>query len=168
MTNAKVIQDAPRAIEVIKNSAQWLVDSGKENSKWWDPAKLSLNFFCPYAKADEFYVLLVDNQPAAAVILQAKQNMQDWSAVDGSSKPKALYIHYVAVHRDFAGQNLVKHLMDFATKLAKKQALQALRLDTNANEPKLCDLYEGLGFKRVKVLKEEGGATVLYEKRLKQ
>jgi len=161
-----IIQNTDGALSVIKNAAEWLQKTGKGHSEWWDPENMNLEFFAEYAKPDEFYVLMKSNKPAAAVILQKEQNLQDWSAVDKNKPKDALYIHYVAVHRDFAGQNLVTDLIDFAESLAKKDGIDTLRLDTDADEPKLCSLYENLGFGRVEVLEEPNSRTALYEKEL--
>src|SRR6185312_11334614 len=103
------------------------------------------------------YVVLVKGVPAAAAIIQEHQTLQDWSAVDGGTEPKALYVHYVAVARDFAGQGLPKAMLEFAASLARDKGITTLRLDTNADEPKLRGIYESCGFNEVTVLNEEHG-----------
>lgn len=55
-------------------------------------------------------------------------------------------------------------LLDLAKEIAREKSKSLIRLDTNADEPKLRELYEDYGFKAVKELDEEDGhRTVLYE-----
>ena len=163
-STTNIVQDTDIALSVLKNAAEWLQQIGKGHGEWWNPDNMNRSFFEKYTKPNEFYVLMKDNKPAAAVILQKEQNLQDWSTVDKGIHKDALYIHYVAVHRDFAGQNLVGYLIDYATRMARNEGIDTLRLDTNADEPKLCNLYESFGFKLIAILKEPEARTAIYEK----
>lgn len=158
--------DMDASIEVIRHAGAWLQETKGETSEWWDPEVVSADFLSPHAKPDEFFVAFVDGRPAATAIIQATQDMQDWSSVDGEAEPNALYIHYVATEREFASQGLVTYLMDKAIQLAKERGIPVLRLDTNADEPKLCDLYEAHDFVSVGIVPEEGHRTVLYERQV--
>jgi len=166
MEQFPVEADMPGAIDVIRHAGAWMRDNGLDNySEWWDPDKVSAEMLTSYAQPDEFFVVKVDNKPAAAVIIQAEQSLQDWSSIDKDNQPpKATYVHYVAVEREFAGQGLVSVIMDKATEIAVQQGSTVIRLDTNADEPKLCSLYEGLGFQRVGTEREGDHLTAFYEK----
>ncbi len=161
-----------KAIEVIKHAGECLKQSGKDVSYWWDPKNLSASFFNDFSKPEEFYVMVKDGKTAGAVILQTEQTLQDWSSVDGVglvNRSRAVYVHYLAVEREFAGKGISQMLLDFAKKLTREKNRYLIRLDTNADEPKLKELYEGYGFKAVGELDEEDGhRTVLYEMYLKE
>ncbi len=129
----RVYQDKAKAIKIIKDVSRWLRESGKEVSEWWDADKIDEHFFDKYAKDTDFYVLDIDGIPAATVILQEQQNLQDWSEVDGVSKPTALYVHYLSVDRKFAGSGASYMLLDVAKREAKSRGLSRIRLDTNAD-----------------------------------
>lgn len=158
-----IVQDKAKAIEIIKGVCKWLDSTGREVDDWWNADKMDEHFFDEYAQDSDFYVLEVDGEPAATAIIQAKQNMQDWSAIDGDSETRAIYIHYLCVDRRFAGQGYAQMLMDHAKELAGRNNIKLLRLDTNYDKPKLKKLYEDYGFKNVKVLDEPAHRTVLYE-----
>ncbi len=160
----EIIQDIDKTIEVLRDAGKWMKESGKPVSKWWDLKNLNKEFLLQYAKADEFYVLLLDGKPAAAAILQINQNGQDWESIDKGNSPKALYIHWLAVVSAFHGQNLSKEMVKFAIQLAKKNNCSVLRVDTNADETKLRELYLHLGFMLVGEEKEEYRTTAFYEK----
>ena len=54
--------------------------------------------------------------------------------------------------------------MEKAANIARQQGSSVIRLDTNAEEPKLCALYESLGFQRVGTEQEGDHLTAFYEK----
>lgn len=158
--------DMDAAIGLIKDVATWMNGVGLVHNEWWHPDNMNSEFFGQYASPDEFFVAKVDEQPAAAAIIQPEQTLQDWSSVDGDSHPPALYIHYVAVERSFAGRGLPGILLRHAEDLARQRGIPVLRLDTNADQPKLRRIYEDAGFEAVRILQEEHGNTVLYEKQV--
>ena len=168
MANVEVEQNLPVALEVIRHAGAWMRDTGKRNySAWWDPDRVSEEMLAPYAKPDEFYVFSIDGRAAGAAIIQREQSMQDWTAIDGTGPaPEAIYIHYVAVKREFAKMGLVGEVIAEAERVAREQGIALLRLDTNANESKLCQLYESYGFRQVGTETEGDHTTAFYEKQL--
>jgi len=160
----EVVNDVDKAILVMRDAGKWMVNSGIEVSKWWDLRNLNKEFLFQYAKAEEFYVCLANHEPAAAAILQFAQNAQDWKKIDKDKKIPALYIHWICVMRKFAGKNFTKSMIDFASEMALKKKIKYLRVDTNADEIKLRTLYEELGFKLRKIIKEDYRSTAFYEK----
>src|SRR5579872_3234367 len=151
----KIVQDVDKTIHVLREASEWMSKSGKHISKWWDLENLNKEFLLKYAKPDEFYVGLINNQPAAAAILQITQNGQDWESIDKENPPKALYIHWLAVPPAYKGQHLSQKMVDFAEKLARENNCSVVRVDTNAEEIKLRKVYEQLGFTLVGEIKED-------------
>ena len=162
----KVIQGIDKAIFVMRDAGKWLEETGKKPSKWWRLENLNRKFLLQYAKPQEFYVAQVDGKPAAVAILQFSQNAQDWQSVDKGKPRKALYIHWLCVHRDFRGKNMPKVMVDFAEQLAKEKGVEFIRADTNAEETKLRKIYEDLGFRLVAVEQEDYRKTAFYQKRV--
>lgn len=162
----KIVQDIDKAISVMHEVGKWLQDSGKNPSKWWQPQNLNQEFLLQYAKPQEFFAVLVDKKPAAAAILQLNQNAQDWKNVDKNKSQPALYIHWLCVKRQFSNQGLPKLIIDFAKQLAKNNNVNLLRVDTNAEEQKLRDLYEELGFNLVSIEQEDYRKTAFYQQSL--
>jgi len=98
------------------------------------------------------------------MVIQTTERNQSWKSVDGNKPKKALYIHWLCVHRDFAGENLPKNMIDFAAKQARRQNIKFLRVDTNAKEVKLREIYEKLGFSLMSIEQEDYRNTAFYQK----
>ena len=148
------------------DAGKWLEETGKNPNQWWQTKNLNRQFLQNYIEPDEFYVALIDGKPATSVILQTNQRNQDWSSVDKGNSPEALYIHWLSVKREFAGKNLPKVMVDFAKKKAQEKNIKLLRLDTDANEVKLMNLYKKLGFKLVGTTMEDSFKVAFFQKKL--
>lgn len=160
----KIIQDMDQAIGVMRGAGQWMKESGKNPSKWWKLENLNRTFLLRHAKANEFYVGLVGGAPAVAAVLMMIENNSDWKSVDLDHSQSALYIHWLCVERQFAGQNLPKLMVDFAERLAKKKGVILLRLDADADKKKLQRIYEDLGFRLVGTKQEDFRTSAYYQK----
>ena len=139
-------QDFGRAVEVLREVAEWLEANGKNPSEWWRPENMNREFMLGRAEPEEFYVALVRGKPAGAMILQDNERNQSWEDVDKGEKKLALYVHWLAVSRQFAGIGLPGIMLDFAQKEAQKRGFQFLRLDTSAEKKKLRKVYDDLKF----------------------
>lgn len=58
----------------------------------------------------------------------------------------AIYIHRIATHPNFRGNNCVSEIVKWAKVYAKKENKQYIRLDTVGNNLKLIDYYQKSGF----------------------
>jgi len=159
-----IIQDIDKAILVMRSAGKWLLESGKNPSKWWQLQNLNREFLLQHAEPDEFYVVLIDNKPAAAAILQNSERNQSWKSIDKQHPQLALYIHWLCVNRKYAGKNLPQILVDFACTQAKNKGLKLLRLDASADEEKLINVYKKLGFHLMGTEQEDNWTTAFFQK----
>lgn len=164
--NIKIIQDVDFALSVMRSASKWMSINGKIVSNWWKLENLNKNFLLQYAKEEEFYVGLIDNNLVVAAILQTSQNAQDWKNIDKDKSKTALYVHWLCIYHRFSGNNLPKVMIDFAEQLAKDKNINLLRCDTNAEELKLREIYEQLGFKLIDIEQEDYRQTAFYEKEI--
>jgi GNAT superfamily N-acetyltransferase len=158
-----VIQDADLAIDIMYKVGKWLVDSGLNPEEYFLPENMNHEYLLKHVEPNEFYVILIDDKPAASVVLQENQRNQSWECVDGKERKEALYIHWLAVNREWAGKGLPKVVLDLAIREAKKRGYKLIRLDTIASQPKLRKVYDDLGFKAVHIGEGEFEDTVFYE-----
>lgn len=159
-----IIQDMDKAIAVMQSAGKWMKERGKDPSKWWQLENLNQDFLLRHAKENEFYVGLVGGVPAVAAVLMLLDSNEEWGSVDADRPQRALYIHWLCVDRQFAGQGLPKLMVDFSERLAKKNGISLLRLDANADKEKLQDIYEDLGFRLVGTKQEDSRKTAFYQK----
>ena len=121
-------------------------------------------FLLKHTEPGEYCVAIINGKSAASMVIQTTERNQSWKSVDGNKPKKALYIHWLCVHRDFAGENLPKNMIDFAAKQARRQNIKFLRVDTNAKEVKLREIYEKLGFSLMSIEQEDYRNTAFYQK----
>ena len=62
------------------------------------------------------------------------------------NKDRAIYIHRIATHPNFRGNNFVQKIVGWAKIYAEKKKLQYIRLDTLGNNTKLIQHYKNAGF----------------------
>lgn len=165
--SVSIVNDMERAIALMQEAGKWLVASGKNPTKWWQPQNLNQEFLLRYLRPDEFYVVFVRGVPAAAAGLQIAPSSQgEWKTVDGDNTMSALYIHWLCVSRAFAGKAMPQMLIDFAETVARKQKIGLLRVDTNAEEAKLRNIYERMGFTLVAEQDEAYRKSAYYQKHI--
>ncbi|MBC7569108.1 MAG: GNAT family N-acetyltransferase [Spirosoma sp.] len=136
-------------LSILHEVGQWLTDSGHE---LWQPNALTAeNLFDDYT-LDNCYVMSVGETPAAGVpavetpaatfILQWKDPLYYANVPDHT----AGFIHKVAIRRQFAGQGLFAHVLDFCREQCRERGIYELQLETDATRPALMHFYERHGF----------------------
>ena len=161
-----IIQDMNLAISVMYNVGVWATKNGKDPHFYFNPKDMNAKYLIQHVNPDEFYVVLFNQEPTASCVLQEDERNQSWKCVDKSEPKKALYIHWLAVNRDYAGMGLSKIMIDFAIKEAKRRGFKRLRLDTDANEPKLTEIYKRHGFNIVHIENEDSMNIAFFEMEL--
>ena len=105
-----------------------------ENGKW---EKLS-----QYYKVNDFYIAYENDIPVACMAL-INYDPHFWPDI---VKGKSLFLHKVAVIRDYAGKGFSKELIDFAKAKAKYLGIKKLRLDCHKRRDRVRSVYEKQGF----------------------
>lgn len=116
-----------------KNFLHW----GKENIQW---AMLSRDY-----RIDDFFIAYEEEVPAACMALI------DYDPIFWPNIPKgeSLFLHKIAVKREFARKGYSKELIDYAKETAKLRNIQTIRLDCFQHNIKVRQIYEKQGFELV-------------------
>ena len=116
-----------------KNFLHW----GKENIQW---AMLSRDY-----RIDDFFIAYEEEVPAACMALI------DYDSIFWPNIPKgeSLFLHKIAVKREFARKGYSKELIDYAKETAKLRNIQTIRLDCFQHNIKVRQIYEKQGFELV-------------------
>lgn len=86
--------------------------------------------------------LLIDDKIACLWVITFSDE-QIW---EQRNKDTAVYIHRIATHPDFRGNNFVTKIVSWAKEYAKSHKKQYVRLDTLGNNIKLIEHYKNAGF----------------------
>jgi GNAT superfamily N-acetyltransferase len=96
---------------------------------------------------NELFVAYVDHEAAGTIILQEEDPLF-WSEVTDKD---ALYLHKLAIRREYAKKGLSREMLEWAQLRAQSLQKAYLRLDCAADRSKLCRFYESHGFKKLRV-----------------
>lgn len=92
-------------------------------------------------KSGLFFKLVIDNKIAGIVEITPLPD-DNWN----KDKSSALYIHKLAIRRQYANQFLGQKILDLIAELALKQNIHHLRLDCVSNNVQLKNYYQSYGF----------------------
>lgn len=131
--------DIPVLEAIFADVVNWMDDNGlhqweHENVKWHNLSRR-------YAPSD-FYIAYIDDVPGACMAL-IDHDPNFWPDIP---RGESLYLHKVAVKREFSGKGISKALIDFAKQKAMEFGIQTVRLDCHRHRHKVRELYEKQGF----------------------
>ncbi len=92
--------------------------------------------------AGQFFIADVDGEAAGAVQFQLEDQLF-WPDL---TRDDSAFIHRLVVRRRYRGLGVSTALMQWAVSRARELGKRYLRLDCDANRPKLRTLYERFGF----------------------
>jgi predicted N-acetyltransferase YhbS len=110
----------------------------------WRDEDLGPGFVAPLVAANEWIVAQANGCLVGVMSFQPR-DLAFWPDRDDG---RAFYLHKIAVRRTHAGAGVVEALIAWAAQETRALGRHALRLDC-APRPKLCAVYEGLGFLRL-------------------
>lgn len=143
------------AIALLREVGQWLADNQLE---MWQIHTLTPDNLLDQYTRDNFYVMYKGDEPAAAFILQWKDPLYYADVPDET----AGFIHKLAIRRQFGGQNLFRHILDFCQMQCLARNIHEIQLETDATRPALMRFYERNGFQPTHQRQiEEFGQTFL-------
>lgn len=126
--------------EILIDAVIWMKKNKLQNQ--WNEDTIKWNSLSKDYQINDFYIDYQNGVPAACIAI-TDLDLKYWSEIP---QGKPLYIHKLAVKREFAGKGISKELINFAKKLSLKNGINSLRLDCNLQRNKLRKLYENEGF----------------------
>lgn len=145
MTAAIVVRQAmaPDAAVIhgmLEEAAGWVDAMGVV---MWDEGELDPGRVDSEVAAGQFFIADVDGEAAGAVRFQLEDQLF-WPDLRGD---ESAFIHRLVVRRRFRGQGVSTALIRWALSHARELGKRWLRLDCDANRPKLRAMYQGFGFR---------------------
>lgn len=147
--------------DILHENAKWLLS--KDIIQWplgWlesirSEIKVSID-----AKA--FFAVEIDNEVAGVCEIKTAAE-----ALWDNSQTAALYIHKLAIRRQYSNHGLGRNILDLIKVTARQKNINILRLDCVAHNHQLREYYESYGF-NLKGIVDAGDVNLaLYEYKIK-
>lgn len=127
---------------ILEEAALWLQSTGRE---MWNEQQYSVaGLLQAYPDAD-MVLCLIDEEAVGTMVLQEEDKLL-WP----NHHEPSLYLHKLAVKRQYAGTGLSEAMVGWAKKQGSLQGKRYLRLDCAADRPRLCAFYERQGFVKLR------------------
>jgi GNAT superfamily N-acetyltransferase len=133
--------DAPVIAEALMEAAKWVEQL--DGTVMWVEGELEEDRIRAEVRAGMFVVAEIDGQLAGAIRFQLEDRLF-WPDLDGRD---SAFVHRLAVRRVFAGQGVSSALLEWTVERARALGKRYLRLDCDADRPRLRALYERCGFR---------------------
>jgi GNAT superfamily N-acetyltransferase len=132
--------DAATIQDMLEEAARWVDAMGVV---MWDEEELAPGRVTREVAAGQFFIADVDREAAGAVRFQLEDQLF-WPDL---TRDDSAFIHRLVVRRRYRGIGVSTALMRWAAFHARERGKRYLRLDCDADRPKLRMLYEGFGFR---------------------
>ena len=126
--------------QMIREAAAWVDALGVV---MWDDGELDADRIRTEVAGGMFFLAVVGGEVAGAIRFQLEDRVFWPDRPEG----EAAFVHRLVARRAFKGRGVARALLEWAVGHARAQGRGLLRLDCDANRPKLRALYESCGFR---------------------
>ena len=131
-------------IHDIKTISEILLDAVNHFGVWSEERVSAENLSREFsASLEEFHILYVNNESAGCMALE---DTAPFFWTERIEKGDSLFLRRLAIKRFASGKNLSTKMLEYAVEQCKERNIKTLRLDCDANTPKLHKIYENFGF----------------------
>jgi GNAT superfamily N-acetyltransferase len=125
---------------MIREAAAWVDALGVV---MWEDGELDGDRIRAEVASGMFFLAVIDGEPAGAIRFQ----LEDALFWPDHPAGESAFVHRLVVRRAFKGRGVARALLAWAVGHARANGRGLLRLDCDADRPKLRALYESCGFK---------------------
>jgi GNAT superfamily N-acetyltransferase len=127
----------------------WLFDEAikfqkSNNYVGWE--KYDIQFILKDIQEGNLFKLINEQQVVAIFSICFTDNLI-WKELDNN---KSLYVHRVITNPNFRGNNSFSYVLEWLVNYAKSKSLNAIRMDTWFDNPRLIQLYKTYGFVQIR------------------
>ncbi len=151
-------------LELFKNAAEKISKMNIDHWQYWkNPPLEKIKWVEEGIQNKEFFFIETLHRENLGMVRILNEDLMYW----GKQNEKAKYIHSLVIKEKYNGKGIGTIIIQKIENKAKKDNYKYLRLDADSKNPKLCNYYEKLGFKKVGIKELPLSVNNLYEKELK-
>lgn len=151
-------------LDLLKQAAEKINTMKIDHWQYWkNPPPEKIKWIEEGINSQEFYFINTTIGDNIGMVRILDEDLNYW----GKQKEKAKYIHSLVVKKEYNGKGVGAEVLNSIAKIAEESNCKFLRLDADANNPKLCSYYEKMGFMKVGVKALELSNYNLYQKKIK-
>ncbi|MEO3853357.1 GNAT family N-acetyltransferase [Acrocarpospora sp. B8E8] len=139
--------DLSGVLSLLARAAGWLNSLGVRQ---WPVGGFPAERIEPLISAGNFYVLDTESGTAGVMALDDHADAEFWTP--GDRPEAALYVHKLAVNRDYSGLGVGEALLDWAGLRALAAGCRFVRLDCSKDNSRLQRYYLGQRFRHVRTV----------------
>ncbi|NJP44473.1 GNAT family N-acetyltransferase [Actinacidiphila epipremni] len=153
--------EQPIVEDLLREASAWLASRGIDQ---WQYPPHSDRIALALARSEVFIASLGD-QPVGTLQLDEYADPEFWTASD--EPHTALYVHRMAVGRQYSGLGVGSLMLDWASRQAAASRKKWLRLDAWKDNQELHRYYERMGFSLVRVINlPHRGSGALFQRQV--
>jgi GNAT superfamily N-acetyltransferase len=135
-----VTSDTAAIVEMLHEAAQWVDALGVV---MWEAGELDADTIAADVAAGQFVIAEHGAESAGALRFQT-EDLLFWPDIPQAG---SAFVHRLVVRRRYKGQGVSASLLQWSADRARALGRMHLRLDCDADRPKLRALYERFGFR---------------------
>ena len=167
--DVKLVNDMNLALEIMRQASRWMTANGIPVMDSWRLENLNARAMLEnYGATDkDFYVCYIDGAAAGARILVNAKGAYRGLLPYGFEN--SLYTGKGCAADGFHGGKYSALMMNAVKDKARAEGYDSVVLDTGKHQPKLCALFESMGFKKIDSFSGDGDGYewLVYEYKLK-
>ncbi|MFS4455115.1 GNAT family N-acetyltransferase [Maribacter sp. 2304DJ31-5] len=151
-------------LALFKETAEKINKMNIDHWQYWkNPPIEKIKWVEEGIEKNEFFFIETLNKENLGMVRILNEDILYW----GKQEHKAKYIHSLVVKEKYNGKGFGIKIIQEIENNAKEDNCEYLRLDADSKNPKLCNYYEKMGFKKVGTKKLPLSIYNLYQKELK-
>jgi GNAT superfamily N-acetyltransferase len=147
----------PTVSSILSEATAWLREH--TGHPMWEAHEVTVAGLLEEYRPEDVHLAWDGGEAVATFILMPRDEVF-WPEVP---RGEAAFLHKLAVRRAWAGREVPARIVAWAKDEALARGARFIRLDCDAERPKLCEIYEGLGFTCVRRGIVRTFATCFYE-----
>jgi len=157
------LKDISFVLSLFKTTAEKINKMGVAHWQYWcDPPPEKIQWVEEGIRNHEFFFIEEISGANVGMVRILNEDLQYW----GEQKERAKYVHSLVIREEYNGRGLGSIVLQEIENMGKKDMSKYLRLDSDSKNPKLCEYYEKLDFKKVGIKELPLSNYQLYQKEI--